>query len=850
MASAPSHKSSMSNLEPPPDVRDKSERKRSYRVPPPPAPIDIPEPVDVRRPQRRPPSPLRNSYTPDDASEDGSDDENEQWGRDPSSPSPSITKIASEFAHRVGALVGSAGSRNSQHLPTQAELEAEAERERERSRREAEMIMRREAEERKMVEDGVFAMMDGSSQKQPLQPPPPRSQTMSSNRSSPSSSPKEKENWFMAVKNKLTPTKEPLTPAQQIIQEAKAKEKEKEKKKGKEKEKDPKEWPSTPSRKFSDPAFLNLAATTSPEPVTPPRPVAQNGTMTPSPGRSIDSTRDGPPLYAQFNNQRILVVPETLLTIARRFEKLERWTVSHVRALEERMGDVERWLVEKEKEKEEETAAAQDDDEEAAARSENNEKSGFHSDEDEDSGKEDELFEIREELVELQGRVGELGREMAKLMTAPLNLASGPARNAAVGHSKYVSQAASTPNSPPAPTPALAPAVASAPILSQPLAIAPTPAPTATAVPPTPTSIGPRSLPALPVNARGQPTATPVRPKEPTSPPTAQRSSSVLSSGSGRTRLPYPTGDYTSPPGSIPTKQDVLSPTNSPPSSLTEATRKRPLSIAGLPSDSSSIFQASQSSTPSTSGLPSRQEPSSVRALSPNPKPSTGTSPISSGQRQPSISPTPRKRYTVALGQPISSANTADRDEYDWRERATFSASPVAKADVFGDDEDEHRNSYSDASEDDYSEARAIQHSRDGTIGKSESHLANPPTIPNDTLRRGNSTTTPPRESPGSRVRAQSSYGPPKGFHMSMLSATSSANASPSPIAPLRPRVRSKSIDPIGLGISVPNGNGRFVDPLVLRKELEPKTPRTPKFERGRKVPVGELVAFFDQERQ
>ncbi|KAL5497869.1 hypothetical protein ACEPAH_2800 [Sanghuangporus vaninii] len=846
MASAPSHKSSMSNLEPPPDARDKAERKRSYRVPPPPAPIDIPEPVDVRRPQRRPPSPLRNSYTPDDASEDGSEDENEQWGRDPSSPSPSITKIASEFAHRVGALVGSAGSRNSQHLPTQAELEAEAERERERSRREAEMIMRREAEERKMVEDGVFAMMDSSSQKQPLQPPPPRSQTMGSNQSSPSSSPKEKENWFMAVKNKLTPTKEPLTPAQQIIQETKAKEKEK--KKGK--EKDPKEWPSTPSRKYSDPAFLKLAGATSSEPVTPPRPVAPNGAMTPSPGRSIDSTRDGPPLYAQFNNQGILDVPETLLTIARRFEKLERWTVSHVRALEERMGDVEHWLVEKEKEKEEETAAQAAQDEEAAARSEANEKSGFHSDEDEDSGKEDELFEIREELVELQGRVGELGREMAKLMTAPLNLASGPARNAAVGHSKYVSQAASTPNSPPAPTPALAPVAASAPTLSQAPATAPTSAPAAVAVPPTPTSIGPRSLPTIPVNTPRQPTTTPVRPKEPTSPPTTQRSSSVLSSGSGRTRLPYPTGDYTSPPGSIPTKQDVLSPTNSPPSSLTETTRKRPLSIAGLPSGSTSIFQASQLSSPSTPGLPSRQEPSSIRALSPNPKPSTRTSPISIGQRQPSISPTPRKRYTVALGQPISSANAADLDECDWRERATFSTSPVAKADVFSDDEDEHRNSFSDASEDDYSEARAIGHSRDDTIGKSESRLANPPTMPNDTLRRGNSITTPPRESPGSRVRAQSSYGPPKGFHMSMLSATSSANASPSPIAPLRPRVRSKSIDPIGLGISVPNGNGRFVDPLVLRKELEPKTPRTPKFERGRKVPVGELVAFFDQERQ
>jgi hypothetical protein len=35
----------------------------------------------------------------------------------------------------------------------------------------------------------------------------------------------------------------------------------------------------------------------------------------------------------------------TLLVIARCFEKLEKWTVGHVRALEEHMSNVERWLV-------------------------------------------------------------------------------------------------------------------------------------------------------------------------------------------------------------------------------------------------------------------------------------------------------------------------------------------------------------------------------------------------------------------------------------------------------------------------------------------------------------------------
>lgn len=463
----------------------------------------------MRRPSHRSPSPLRNSYTAardsGEGSEDGSDEEDDededegQWSHHSVSPSPSMTKFASNFAQRVGALVGSTGSRSSKHLPTEAELEAEAERERERSRREAERIIMREQEEMRMVEDGVFAMIESASQTQTqtqgLPPPPARSQTMSSNPPSPSASQKEKEGWFAAVKSKLTPTKEPLTPAQQIILETKAKDKEKKKGKDKDKDKEPKEWPATPSRKYSDPAFLNLATAASPEPVTPPRPIRESGLMTPSPGRSVDS-RDAPPLYAEFNSQGTLDVAGTLLTVARRFEKLERWTVSHVRALEDRMGDVERWLVDKEKEKEEEETAPAA----AAAASSTSEKSSFHSDDDE--GRDSALGEIREEIVELQGRVGELGREMAKLMTAPLNLASGPARNAVMGHSKHASQRAPSPShihtQPSAPIPAPAPAP------TQPAAPPPSSSGSVSAVPPTPTSIGPRSLPTVPVHTPRQ----------------------------------------------------------------------------------------------------------------------------------------------------------------------------------------------------------------------------------------------------------------------------------------------------------------------------------------------------------
>ena len=124
------------------------------------------------------------------------------WSQRSHSPSPSIQKFATNIAQRVGAFVGSANSRSTNGLPTEAELEAEAEREREQSRREAEMIIQREAEERRMVEEGVMAMIQKT---QDLPPPPPRSQTMSSNPPSPSNSQKEKESWFTAVKNKLTP---------------------------------------------------------------------------------------------------------------------------------------------------------------------------------------------------------------------------------------------------------------------------------------------------------------------------------------------------------------------------------------------------------------------------------------------------------------------------------------------------------------------------------------------------------------------------------------------------------------------------------------------------------------------
>jgi hypothetical protein len=100
------------------------------------------------------------------------------------------------------------------------------------------------------------------------------------------------------------------------------------------------------------PSFLLRTQTVLTESVSPSRPLKDNGYMTPPQGRLVVSNRDGTPLYMQFNGYGVHEVPHTLLTITRRFDKLARWTAAHIRALEERIGDVERWNVNKEKEKE------------------------------------------------------------------------------------------------------------------------------------------------------------------------------------------------------------------------------------------------------------------------------------------------------------------------------------------------------------------------------------------------------------------------------------------------------------------------------------------------------------------
>lgn len=731
-----------------------------------------PEPVYGQREptySARPPSPLRNSHTPppfvDPADSDQDDDED--WGPEryhSTSPAASVTQFATNLAGRVNSMLMSP---RSPRMLTDAELEADAERERDRSRREAERILTQEANDRKAVEDRVLALMH-STRGNDLPPPPPRSQTMPNPSGPPSpSSQKEGGGWWAAAKNKLTPTKEkePLTPAQQVIQETKAREKEIRKNaKGREKE-----WQTIVDDRYSNPSLLNTPAPvqrkpvpTSPSSPTPFRPNVPTD-LSPSPMHSVEArqdtgspSREAPPLYAQFNGQGTLDLPGTLLVIAKRFEKLEKWTVGHVRALEERMSDVERWLVDKEKEKE--SLSTLD-------LSEGKEGGKAHATE--------ELREMRDEIAELQGRVGELGREMAKMATAPLNLSSGPSRSPAIVSAALTPQTSS-----------------SADVVSAPAQL---------------------TSPNTPKSSTTSRTAPSSTARESTSPPLV---SSGQSSARGYSRLPYPSGDYATPPDSgLLDRGAFASPTNSPPSSLSST---QPLNIPGLPSTTNI------SSSPSSYGSLSSGLPRTISSMSPS---SDLPPPTRPADRPTSVSPTPRKRYTVALGGPIMDRNKTRPQS------STVSSSPVST----NDDDDE--------SEDDFN---------DETIGKSTARLVNPYSPPASSSPSNPQTRVSPADR---RLRTQSAYISPS------PSTLSSEVASPSPSpATSFTRFRSRSTDRFGLGINKGQANGqtetggvfsggKFVDPLVLRKQEKEGLGGKGKFTTGggiKKVPVGQLVAFFD----
>jgi hypothetical protein len=681
----------------------------------------------------RPPSPLRQQVTTD------SEDEDEDADR-----APSFSRYAADFARSVGSLMSP--TKSTQSLPSDAELEAEAERERDRSRREAERIILREARDRKLVEERVLAMLQDHSS---LPPPPPR---VDSNPPSPSGSQRES-SWWSSAKARLTPTKEPLTESQQIVQITKAREKaqrkadraaEKAEKRAREQQ-----WPAKGGQKYTDPAFAALtqasaSASTSHSPqvghgpsgsgsapATPPHPPARRfstpASLNASPAGPA-SAREGPPIYAQFDEAGTLDVHGTLLLIARRFEKLEKWSVGHVRALEERMSDVERWLVDKEKEREDQSRYPA-----------NGSSSRLES----------ELEVMREEMAELQGRIGTLGREMAKAAaataTATRSTATPPlTRN---GSSSFVV----------------------------------------------------RSIPPYGHGGRTQSEVS----GRTTSPPTT--SSAISGTPSARTRLPYPTGDYASP-------------TNSPPPGVAS-----PPILRSVLSNSS--MTGSDYAGPMATG---------EYALPPPNAPALSDSP-----RAGSVSPTPRKRYTVALGQSI----TASREDDGPLPVTPSVASARMETAYFSDSPRVGEPGADSDSDADFAEETIGKSAARRVSGKLPSANASPSPAPSDFRDR--------------RARAQSAYG-----FGSIAASNDSSGVAPSETPPLRVRARSTerfgtlpsasaSTSNLGLGIST-DGSSRFVDPYLARKAEREReasaAPPTPKVMNaiGKKVPVGQLVAFFD----
>ncbi|KAE9400797.1 hypothetical protein BT96DRAFT_919254 [Gymnopus androsaceus JB14] len=830
----------------------------------------------------RAPSPLRQSegIDPDledsDESDDDSDDVREQ---------DSATSQFVNFAHRVTTLVGGIAS----PIPSPKE----AQRERERGIREAERILQAESAHRSSLEDRVLAMLDST---RALPPPPSRAQTMPDPQSSQPSSPS---SWWSAAKNRLTPTKDKdLTPAQQVIVDMKRSEKEREKaekeyqkeikrsSKGKDKD-----WPAVSENKFSDPAFLNLnvpqtptpqhrrtGSPTSPSPNPPSSSARVLGSpsasgsparsftapnLTPSPNRSTTSVgaspgrADQPPLYAQFNPQGGLDVHLTLITIAKRFEKLEKWTVGHVRALEERMGDVERWLVDKEEREQ--------------------------PDKSPEAGDRD-----------LQGRIGELGREMAEMSreramekVSPDNLSSSKQ-----SHSATFREAS--------------------------------PPPTASSFAPIESSTGTGAdWPNLQSQAHKRVPSV----RESTSPPLLRSLSRQTTGG----RLPYPTGDYAPPPGpeagSIGTGADTImsgtfSPPVSPPGSLNSRTpTRKPLSGMGMPASSglslglanananananagpsgapgmsssastystsysnasfSSVSSISPSTSPSPSPRPPRaqaQASTSPSNTAPAPKGKSRVLPPVPPKDQPSqhSSSSPsggggRKRYTVAW-----SNGDEIHETYDSRDsrilprsgsnssigRAFFSSSPVSAGRGGGEVDDDHEGGGGRG--EDFIGG-------DETIGKSSSRsgLAAALKKDGDSKTKGSDSQFTPTHS---RIRAQSAYGfssivqqssQGSGGGRHLPESTSTPNMSGGGLglgstAPLKPRVRSQSTSPHPSSGNLstpttPSSSSKFVDPLVLRRqETENRHGKLamPRPLSG-KVPIGQLVKFFDGDKK
>jgi len=243
-------------------------------------------------------------------------------------------------------------------------------------------------------------------------------------------------------------------------------------------------------------------------------------------------------------------------------------------------------------------------------------------------------------------------------------------------------------------------------------------------------------------------------------------SHSMVSTYTARTKLPYPSGDYTSQPTS-PTSPPV-SPRNS-----INRSHQQQRSIAGLPR-SGSPFEGRESPSPVPSGLP----------MAPP------TRPLATRTGSSSPTPAPRKRYTVALGKPITSppaSETGSTNSFGTQLEKAFSRNaPDLGLGVLAGGE------------------------QGGSKGKKKMAV----------IDQGDSTSAHPTPR---RPRPQSTYG-----------GVTSSSPSLGPTAPLRPRIRSKSTDRLAWEemnrrrerILTLTGNETGIRPL-FREHLSPQAVRS-----------------------
>lgn len=492
-----------------------------------------------------------------------------------------------------------------------------------------------------------------------------------------------------------------------------------------------------------------------------------------------------------------------------------------MRALEDRMSDVEKWLVDKENERQRQQSQG------LIEKPASDPSHGIQSQTpaspqvvrevtierkmvEVDQEVKREVTEMKEELGELRSRVTELGQEMARLITndTPSHPAT-PSEVSGFGIGRL-----------------------SSPVFGS-------------AGPSTPMMVKPKTQTVTSRHERDSPSSNSMLQSE---------TASIISTSTVmRTKLPYPTGDYTSP-----------SPPNSPRGSVVSAstvsnlTRTRPASNGN---DVNSI-QTSQNTGDDTT------IPAPFRASN-------------SFSQQVSASPRARKRYTVALGQPLSSSpsssferpkenelpqlNMLESSKLDFGEGLFSEPQVVQLETAFMNDSAEKQNKENEPLQInlDEDEENGPTLRRQETIGKTAIVLSRlstspPPSQVSPLSVHGTGLQRSPARASNTRLRAQSSYGTaisniagPAVFARSSVNLSALSN-NESMERKLSLKSRTRSIDRFNLKDTPSNPSGSsFVDPLIVRKKVTTanrmSVPIQASGQRGR---VADLRALFDAEKR